>query len=477
MQRLDWLRISLLASLTGCSTDPGGGESEGHTNTTSTGEGTETSSPETCELGCEGAIELAEGVVQCPDGKINRMGGGTFDPTITAPTCMGTETFINCMSDADCMGGAYGKCISTLSGDDSPTCDCAYACASDDDCSAGFGCLPSGVFGPGWPGWPTCQPMGCATGSDCGECGECGVGRFIDGCEAVRTAQCRTASDACSSDADCEVGHECYPDSNGTWVCQNSECAIGRPLLVDAVAGKAPLRQRADWASIPSGIESLREDPELAAHWAEVAALEHASVASFARFGAQLLALGAPPELLRASKRAALDEIEHARLAYGLASAYGGTAVGPGQLSLRGVSTSASWREVVAGLIEEACVGETLGVAEAMVAAESARVPAVRRVLARIVADELRHAQLAWRSLAWLLRAHPDVDDADRAWAQALLERSIRAVAGASGSIHGPHRPADGVLGGLARAQVHHEASEQVLGPLALALCVRAPTA
>jgi rubrerythrin len=114
-------------------------------------------------------------------------------------------------------------------------------------------------------------------------------------------------------------------------------------------------------------------------------------------------------------------------------------------------------------------VGETLGVAEAMAAAESARVPAVRRVLERIAADELRHASWAWRSLAWLLR---EADVADRVWAQALLERAIRAVAEASGSSHGPHRPADGVLGPVARAQLHHEASSRVLAPLARALCL-----
>jgi hypothetical protein len=344
-------------------------------------------------------------------------------------------------------------------------CDCAYSCASDDECSQGSVCLPTSVTGQ--PDWPFCLgASGCKTNSDCGECGECGFGALDDGeCGWIYALQCRTPLDECKADADCGFG-SCLPDETGAWICQSESCAIGRPLLVDAVACTAPSRQRTDWAERSQGVDRLREDPELAAHWAEVAALEHASVASFARFGAQLLALGAPPQLVRASKRAALDEIEHARLAYGLASAYGGTAIGPGQLELRGLSVSASWREVVAGLIEEACVGETLGVAEAMAAAESARVPAVRVVLERIADDELRHAQLAWRSLAWLLR---EADDADRAWAQALLERAIEAVGEASVS-SGTHRPADGILGGSARARLHREASSRVLAPLSRAL-------
>jgi hypothetical protein len=471
MQRLDLLRICLLASLTGCGTGTGldDGESEGQTTTTigtTSAEGTETS--DACELGCDDGTMLAEGIVQCPDGRINRVGAGTFDPVVTAAACEGTEMDLNCTTDAECTAYPNGKCIhgSTITDSGLMTrCNCTYACATDADCAENSVCLSPEL--PGDPAWPYCRPVSdCRTNSDCGECGECGFGALDDGeCGWIYALQCRTPLDECKADADCGFG-SCLPDETGAWICQSESCAIGRPLLVDAVACTAPSRQRTDWAERSQGVDRLREDPELAAHWAEVAALEHASVASFARFGAQLLALGAPPQLVRASKRAALDEIEHARLAYGLASAYGGTAIGPGQLELRGLSVSASWREVVAGLIEEACVGETLGVAEAMAAAESARVPAVRVVLERIADDELRHAQLAWRSLAWLLR---EADDADRAWAQALLERAIEAVGEASVS-SGTHRPADGILGGSARARLHREASSRVLAPLSRAL-------
>jgi hypothetical protein len=432
---------------------------------------TETGEDEVCELGCEGATMLAEGVVQCPDGKINRVGPGTFEPVITASSCYGDEDVFICTSDAECTAGANGKCIHRVSDEDvgsTTWCDCVYACASDDDCGQGSVCVPPVVL-PGLPDWPSCQPVGdCAINSDCGACGECGLGAYDDGCDWLHATGCRAPTDECVTDEQCDDGN-CFPDFGGTWLCHWGGCAVGRPLLVDAVACTAPQRCRSDWAARSPGLAQLHEDPELAAHWAEIAALEHASVASFARFGAQLLALGAPPELLRASKRAALDEIEHARLAYGLASAYAGRSIGPGQLRLQGVSTAASWRAVVGGLIQEACVGETLGVAEAMAAAESARVPAVRQVLERIAADELRHAQLAWRCLAHLLR---EADEGDRAWAQALLERAVVAVAETetTESRAESHRPADGVLGGAARARLHRDAGAQVLAPLARAL-------
>ncbi|MBT9554900.1 MAG: hypothetical protein IV100_02675, partial [Myxococcales bacterium] len=42
----------------------------------------------------------------------------------------------------------------------------------------------------------------------------------------------------------------------------------------------------------------------LVQRWLSVAALEHASVGSFARFTLQLLAVGAPPDLLLATQQA-----------------------------------------------------------------------------------------------------------------------------------------------------------------------------
>ncbi|KIG19472.1 putative lipoprotein [Enhygromyxa salina] len=465
-----------MAGLTGCAVDVEDGGAEGQTTTsmgsgqpTDTDGGSESSDTgPVCEGGCEGAVEIAEGIVECSDGRINRVGGGTFDPAINAPGCAGTEDTLHCTSDADC-SGEYTKCISAtefFEGFEATYCGCVSACATDSDCTDGRVCVPPGVL-DGQPDWPTCMAVGCATNSDCGECGECGLGAFDDGCGWVQTIQCRTANDVCNTSDDCDPGADCFPHYDESWTCEYSGCAIGRPLLVEAQACTAAPCQRSDWAAPAPGFAGLAKDPQLAAHWAEIAALEHASVASFARFGSQLLALGAPARLLLACKRAALDEIEHARLAYGLASAYGGAWIGPGHLDLHGLVVEADWREVVRGLIVEACVGETLGVAEAMAAAEGASEGAVRQVLERIVADELRHAQLAWQSLEWLLT---QASDDDRSWALALLERTIAAINFNGGTNEGFDRPAEGVLGGLRRAQVHRETSARVLAPLAQAL-------
>ena len=46
-------------------------------------------------------------------------------------------------------------------------------------------------------------------------------------------------------------------------------------------------------------------------------------------FNLQLMALGAPPELLLDTQRVTIDEIEHTQLAYCMVSAYEGRPVGP----------------------------------------------------------------------------------------------------------------------------------------------------
>ena len=45
--------------------------------------------------------------------------------------------------------------------------------------------------------------------------------------------------------------------------------------------------------------------------WLEIARMEHASIAAFARFALQLLAVGAPPDLILAGQRAMADETNH----------------------------------------------------------------------------------------------------------------------------------------------------------------------
>ena len=387
MTRLDWLRISLLAGLGACGPPGLGGEGETQAETESgAGSEGETGEPvEACEAGCEGAVLIAEGLVRCGDGTINRMYAATYDPTIEAEACVGDEDIFNCTSDADCFWAPTGRCIrygpEEIGGGETLTwCDCAFSCATDEDCIEDTQvCVPPAVI-EGLE-WPTCQPATCTQNEDCGECGECAMGSRYNGCVQVYAFGCRTELDECRTSDECseEKGEGCFPSTySDSFACLDPSCVPGRALRVDAAPRVAGPRWRADWIAATPRHEKLAPDAELAAFWARVAALEHASVASFARFGLQLLRLGAPPQLLRAGAAAARDEVRHARVAFGLASSYGRAPIGPGRLDLRGVELSGSWREIVTDLIEEACVGETLNVAEALEAASQAEQASLR---------------------------------------------------------------------------------------------------
>jgi hypothetical protein len=190
------------------------------------------------------------------------------------------------------------------------------------------------------------------------------------------------------------------------------DCPVGRPFVVSGTARVAGTESNAGWSSTfndGSAIPSVLDlDPStrlaLAAFWTQEALTEHASVASFSRFVLQLLALGAPSDLVLDATRATADEVEHARIAFSFASVYAETPVGPTSLDVSGALDGMLDRTAAAAaLASEGCVAETVSALQIGLAAERATDPAVRSALRRIAGDEMVHALLAWRALAWLL--------------------------------------------------------------------------
>lgn len=179
----------------------------------------------------------------------------------------------------------------------------------------------------------------------------------------------------------------------------------GRPFVIDDEARTADPVGRDDWCE-EVGVAALpaMTRARLADAWTRDGLYEHASVASFARFVLQLLAVGAPPELVLAGQAALADEVRHAQACFGLASAYAGTPVGPGPLAIDGALAGPCDLATLAyATAVEGCVNETIAALVATTAAELAEDPAVRARLTAIAADERRHAALAWRTVAWAL--------------------------------------------------------------------------
>lgn len=208
------------------------------------------------------------------------------------------------------------------------------------------------------------------------------------------------------------------------------EYCSGRPLLHDGRQHVAPLRDGSCWLQpnadrpTPAAL-ALRTRQALAQAWLDDALAEHASVAAFARVTLELMAVGAPPELLAATTRAGLDEIDHARRCFTIASRLSGRTHEPGPLPSP-PPRPASLVAVAVDTFVEGCVGETVATLVAERALADTREPEIRELLEVTRRDEARHAALAWRTLAWALdRGGAEVAEALHHAANALVDRQV----------------------------------------------------
>lgn len=179
-------------------------------------------------------------------------------------------------------------------------------------------------------------------------------------------------------------------------------CPGGRPCLDGlGVPVTADLRDGDAWLDSRFALalpDSLRA--AAAEHWLREAAMEHASVASFNRASLELMAVGAPPHLLRGHQQAALDEIEHARLCLSIATACGKPPREPGPMRVP-LPREPDLARLAADTFVEGCVGETTAALVMERAAAGAEDDRLKSILSRIATDEADHAALAWATVAW----------------------------------------------------------------------------
>jgi hypothetical protein len=358
------------------------------------------------------------------------------------------------------------------SGGQAPPTSCAVGCTSDDACVAGQICVCGPQTG-------VCVSASCTVDADCGDGYLCRAVKIEhgQGCPAMISYQCELPDDACASASDCGADARCQPAvAGGPLHCEPIEgFACGRPFLVNGAARVAGLANGTDWAaSVELDASALDAATRalLAQGWCQLGALEHASVAAFARFTLQLLGLGAPHALVVESNRALCDETEHAQLCFGLAAAFGSTTPGPGPLDSRGALARSGLAEVALDTFIEGCIGETVATLEACEALAHAAFPEVRRVLERIYADEARHAALAWRFVAWAATQAPELTATLRRRLGLELERAARARAASSPQATPAHAglAAGGLLSASARAELRVRALAEVVEPCLVAL-------
>jgi hypothetical protein len=341
-------------------------------------------------------------------------------------------------------------------------------------------------------GMMDCSPFVKTSSQDPSQnlCGPDAGGSFINvNCLAPPTpgATCAgTYSDACVlSTYSCGLskgGMEivCGPITDAAGNCCyviTGDCAVGRPFTVAGSARLGSLvpgegyreRLSPDMESLDAATRAALADV-----WGREALFEHASMASFARFTLELLALGAPADLVSSSQRALADELAHARACLGLASAYAGVALRPSALPIDGaLAESTSAPAIAASLAREGCVAETIAALHVQRAAEQARDPVVKAALARIAEEEAEHAALAWRALAWMLATGGG--EVRRAVEKVFAEAEAHVSLGATTALAGDEEAmrAHGVLPVEERRALAREALGKVVGPAVRALLGR----
>jgi len=249
-------------------------------------------------------------------------------------------------------------------------------------------------------------------------------------------------------------------------------CPGGRPLLdAEGHPRLAPLHVAGpgdDWTE-PRPLDPMRPEcspalaERLAGAWREDARMEHASVASFARVTLELMALGAPADLVEGAQRAGLDEIRHAQQCLAIARTYDGQDRRPGPFPMPEPEPVDLVSVAVRALVEGG-VAETGASLMAERAAASCRVPTIAACLRRIADEEAEHAALAWRTVAWALREGGErVASALRKEADAL-ERALGNTEPTGTA--SPELAEHGRLDAPVMARARRDAWQRIAGPL-----------
>lgn len=219
---------------------------------------------------------------------------------------------------------------------------------------------------------------------------------------------------------------------------KSGPCGKGRPLRHEGapvLAREIPCegwhvadRDASVVAAEVRAIADALEIEHFTAHLRAVALLEHASVAAFARVSLELLALGAPSDLVTAAHVAAMDEIRHAQLCWSILAALEGTPHGPSPMTLPPMTTVDPDAVLVATVID-GCLGETLGSLLFHESARSCASPSLAAVYRSIAEEEATHATLAFRIARFLVERDPRAAERARELADHAHEVELPAAA------------------------------------------------
>jgi hypothetical protein len=188
-----------------------------------------------------------------------------------------------------------------------------------------------------------------------------------------------------------------------------SVAPCGRPLRVRGKRCVTPIanlrtHEETPWFE-PVELQPVPADARatLIEVWTQEAQAEHAAIAAFSKLALELIAHGAPPALIAGANKAAIQEVQHAKLCFALASAYSGEVLAPAPFPAALAHDTTSLERLARESLLDGCMREGLASIIARLGAETARDPVVARVLRIQAREEAQHAALAWDILDWCL--------------------------------------------------------------------------
>lgn len=143
--------------------------------------------------------------------------------------------------------------------------------------------------------------------------------------------------------------------------------------------------------------------------WLRRVEAEYRSAAITQHLTLWLIQIGASPDLIKLGMRISSDELAHADLSYRAYGAAGGTQmphIPRESLQLRRHESDPLELDVARVCVDVFCIGETIAVPLFNKIRAEASVPSARRVLDRVLRDEVRHRDFGWTLFPWLLE-HP----------------------------------------------------------------------
>ena len=193
--------------------------------------------------------------------------------------------------------------------------------------------------------------------------------------------------------------HEYFPADTAAWVSET-------PLRAEYARLMRGFHRPIPWEQSHAKDLAPEVRAELARIWGERIPTEYRSITGFSTLSFDLIAAGAPVDLVAVCHRVCIDELRHTELAVRMVDLYGGERPPlPREItSLPADQTVSAMAQACRSAIALACLGETFACSELAMLRERAVDPVVKGVLTVFLADEIVHARIGWAYLAHAMK-------------------------------------------------------------------------